>query len=166
MTAEFPHPVFGGVFNIMEYIVSLGKVHPARADLGMGQPKPSHYTEFAKGLLAPPLPLVQVLNQAYPKNRITNAFTSSIYGILYYSWIAIFATLGKYKGLKAWGWLCFFAAAFILMAIRNGFRVRYNIRSNELADFITSLFFWPQVLSQMRHYCIEKHITGEGEKFI
>lgn len=150
----------------MEYAFSFGVVHPAREELGMGMPKPSHFTEFAKGLFAPSLPMLQVLNQAYPKNGTTNMCTSTVYGVLYYAWIAIFATLGKYKGLKAWGWLCFFAAAMLLMAVRNGFRSRYNIRSNEWGDFVSSLFFWPQVLSQMRHYCTEKNISGQGEKYV
>jgi hypothetical protein len=49
----------------------------------------------------------------------------------------------------------YFAAAIMLGAIRGGFRGRYNIRSTILGDFLGSLFFWPQVLAQLRIQCLE-----------
>jgi BCCT, betaine/carnitine/choline family transporter len=50
MQPEFGMPVYGGIFNVIERIVSCGKVDPARVELGMQLPSCFHGVEFVKGL--------------------------------------------------------------------------------------------------------------------
>lgn len=164
VTAEFPHPIFGGVFNVMEYALSLGNVHEDRVSRGMGWATQEHITEFMKGLFIPFIPFRQILQAAYPKNVMTNNLVAGSYGVLYYGWISIFIALSTHKGLKGIGWTFFFAAAMILMSVRFGFRTNFNVRSNPIGDFISSLFFWPQVFSQMRAYCEEHSLAQRAEE--
>lgn len=39
-------PIFGGIFNVMEYIVSLGQVHDSRKEKGMDLPTKKQLLEF------------------------------------------------------------------------------------------------------------------------
>lgn len=158
---SFSVPLYGGMFNIFELICSLGDVHPDRIALGMDKPTSFHMTEFVMGVLVPFVPLHQVLSAAYPRNPKSNAFTSLCYGIFYYGWIAIFAAMSSYPGLKVMGWIVFFTAACILSSARMGFRERYNIRSHVAGDFLGSAFFWPQVLTQMRQHCVELGLPND-----
>ena len=90
-------------------------------------------------------------------------FVSVVYSTLYNLWIALFASVKNNAGLRGWGWALVFASATILMSVRNGFRSRYNLRSNELADFIASAFFWPQVFAQMKQYCDEAGLPNDSQ---
>lgn len=146
---EFSMPIYGGIFNMGEYICSLGKVHPQRVAKGMDKPLPLHYVGVAMGIFVPFVPLYQVFQGAYPRAGISNAVCAAMYGFLYYAWIAFFGASSSYPGLAVWGWTSFVSAAMILMITRLRFRARYNIRSNAFADFWGAAFFWPQVLTQM-----------------
>ena len=161
-TPEFPMPIYGGIFNIVEYLASLGEVHEARVEKGMDRPKSIQVVYFFKGLFIPGVCMWEILSAAYPRNTSSNAFVTVIYSALYYLWIALFACLKNKGGLLGWGWAIFFSTACILMSIRNGFRSRFNLRSNELADFITSSFFWPQVFAQMKQYCDEAGLPHDN----
>jgi hypothetical protein len=99
--------------------------------------------------------LFMVLNAAYPRNTFKNLACVVFYALSFIGWIGCFAASGKYTGLVGWGWALYFAAAITLAAIRSGFRGRYNIRSTVVGDFLGSLFFWPQVLAQLRIQCLE-----------
>eukprot|EP00977_Amphora_coffeiformis_P007505 scaffold1640_cov161-Amphora_coffeaeformis.AAC.28 len=160
---EFPMPIYGGILNIFEYAASLGNVHEERTSKGMDRPKRVQVIYFFKGLFIPGVCMWEVLSAAYPRNTSRNAFTSIVYSTLYYLWIALFACLKNKGGLLGWGWAIFFASATLLMSIRNGFRARFNLRSNEVADFITSAFFWPQVFAQMKQYCVEAGLPHDSE---
>jgi hypothetical protein len=81
--------------------------------------------------------------------------TSGFYGLLFVTWVSLFAAYGAYTSLLAWGWAIMFSAAVLLASVRNGFRERYNLRSNVLGDFMASCFLWPQVLTQMRGHCVD-----------
>jgi len=157
---EFSVPVYGGIFNMFEYMFSLGSVHPKRIEKGMDQATGFHMVEFFKGLFIPVVPLYEVLSVTYPKNSTSNASATALYGILYYGWVAFFATSGAKPGILVWGWTAFFGAAFVLMMIRMGFRSRFNIRSNVAADFLTTLLMWPQVFVQMRQHLMEQDVDG------
>lgn len=161
---EFSVPIYGGIFNIGEFICSLGNVHPKRIERGMDTPTNFHIVEFFKGVFVPFLPLYQVLQDTYPKNSTTNLATTSIYATLYYGWIAFFIAQGSKPGLRVWAWTCFFAAGFVLMMVRLGFRGRFNIRSNVVADFLATAFFWPQVVTQMRQHVADYAAEGVAEK--
>jgi hypothetical protein len=152
---EFGMPVYGGIFNIFEWAASGGDVNPKRIERGMHLPTHFQVVEFVKALFVPFFSLYQVLNAAYPKSKTMNFVTSAFYGLLFVTWVALFISYGTYTSMLAWGWAIMFSAAVLLASIRNGFRERYNLRSNVLGDFIASCFLWPQVLTQMRIHCAD-----------
>jgi len=119
-------------------------------------PTIQHVIEFVKGLVVPSLSLLEALAKAYPENSVSNMSVAVTYGVLYYTWFAIFVASAWKKGLVGIGWTIFLAAGVVLMSVRSGFRERYNIRSNEFTDLFGSLFFWPQVVSQMNLFDEEK----------
>jgi hypothetical protein len=53
--------------------------------------------------------------------------------------------------------ICFVTGS-VLGLIRMGFRAKYNLRSNYLADWMAGTFLWPQVLAQMRLHCVTKDV--------
>lgn len=147
---EFVFPLYGGVFNVVEYLVSLGSVHEKRIQHQMHLPSATQTKEFFQGLLLPFVSLCQILSSTYPNNRLSNLACTLGYGVLYLTWVGLFiGVLGGNKGLLGWAWSFFFAAGILLGALRYGFRSRYNLRSNPFGDFAASLFLWPQVLAQM-----------------
>ena len=120
--------------------------------------------EFAKGIFIPFVSLYQILSAAYPRNRMSNMACATAYGVLYLAWICLFAVvLGGNKGVKGLGWSCFFAASILLGSLRSGFRARYNLRSNPLGDFLSSLFLWPQALAQLRIQCLALGLPSEKQ---
>jgi hypothetical protein len=50
------------------------------------------------------------------------------------------------------------------MMVRMGFRGRFNIRSNVVSDFLSTLFFWPQVMTQMRQHLADYADEGVVEE--
>jgi Cys-rich protein (TIGR01571 family) len=151
---EFDMPVYGGVFNVVEYVASFGKVNPARVELGMHLPTKLQAIEFIKGLFVPFVSLHQIFASAYPENPKTNNVVVAGFAILYVAWIAVLLASRVYPGLSGVATtLCFLKGGYLGL-IRMGFRSRYNLRSNYFADFMTSTFMWPQVLTQMRVHCV------------
>jgi hypothetical protein len=139
--AEFTIPVYGEVFNVFELVASTGGVNRKRVERGMHLPTHFQVMEFLKALFIPFVSLYQILSAAYPKNNKTTIFNATVYGLLFITWVALYAVYGKYTSLLGWAW------TIMLASIRNGFRERYNLRSNVLGDFIASCFLWPQVLT-------------------
>lgn len=161
--SEFSMPVYGGIFNIFEYVCSLGEVHPERVDKGMDVPSSHHYTGVLKGIFVPFMQLSEVLKSLYPKTVIGRVLTTTLYGMLYYGWIACFIASGPKAGVRVWGYTFWVSAAMVLMMVRMRFRSRYNIRSNAFADFLASLLLWPQVLTQMVQHLAEYEGDEEGD---
>jgi BCCT, betaine/carnitine/choline family transporter len=147
---EFAVPIYGGVFNILEYVLSWGKVHPTRIELGMDQPTRDEMVEFAKGLVLPFVSLFQVLSSSYPQCRKINAAVVSFYASCYLGWVTLFFAAPTHTGLIGLKWILFIMAGCILAIIRSFFRAKYNLRSNGVGDLVSGIFFWPQVLAQMR----------------
>lgn len=162
---EFTFPIFGGIFNTLEWVFSGGNVNPKRKALQMDNVSGVQLVEFFKALFVPFLSLSQILSAAYPKNTKKNMASVAAYSIMYYGWIGMFIAYGVNKAWLPVAWTLFFCAATFLCAIRSGFRSRYSIRSNVVADFISSLFIWPQVLSQMALECAELDLfdSDKGE---
>ena len=152
---EFTFPIYGGIFNTVEWVFSGGDVNPKRKALHMDNVSRVQLMEFAKAIFVPFLPLSHILKAAYPKNSKTNTLSVMTYTTLYYAWIVMFAAYGANAGLLPVAWSLFFATGTLLTTMRAGLRTRYRIRSNVVGDFISSLFFWPQVLSQMVLECHE-----------
>jgi hypothetical protein len=147
--------VYGGIFNSMEYLVSLGKVHPDRVSLEMHQPTQFQVVEFLKGIFVPFVSIYEILSFTYPV---------VCYTLFYCGWISLLAASSAYPGLRGWATVSFFVAGGTLATVRSGFRSRYNIRSNPVADVLTGMLLWPQVIAQMRlqtlHAVESAHASG------
>jgi hypothetical protein len=156
--------VYGGIFNSMEYLVSLGKVHPDRVSLEMHQPTQFQVVEFLKGIFVPFVSIYEILSFTYPENPKTNIVTVVCYTLFYCGWISLLAASSAYPGLRGWATVSFFVAGGTLASLRSGFRSRYNIRSNPVADVLTGMLLWPQVITQMRlqtlHAVESTHASG------
>jgi BCCT, betaine/carnitine/choline family transporter len=147
--AEFTMPVCGGIFNVFEYCASCGKVNSARLDLGMGNATTRHTVEFVKGLVMPFVTLQQVLTVTYPHNPRTNAAVVGCYAVIFVVWISLCMVTWANEGLTGAAWTAFVVHGIFLAAVREGFRMKHDLRSNVIADVICSAILWPQVLSQM-----------------
>lgn len=143
-------PVFGGIFNVAEYVVSLGRVDTARVELGMDRPSRAQALEFVKGLVVPFVSLSQVLDATYPENPRTNQMAVMCYATLHIGWTTLFVASFQYPDLSGLATTLFVAAGMLLALIRMGFRATYTLRSNHVADVVASTLVWPQVCAQMR----------------
>jgi BCCT, betaine/carnitine/choline family transporter len=163
---EFDMPVYGGIFNAMEYLVSFGSVNPARVKLGMDRPTFTQLVEFVKGLIVPFVSLNQILSKTYPQNPRTNSFMVFVYAACYIGGWTSYLASGSYPGLKGATWTFFFIAGGILGTIRSGFRGVHDLRSNIFADYASGVLLWPQVLTQMRvqHTTAKKNERKEAKK--
>jgi BCCT, betaine/carnitine/choline family transporter len=150
---EFGMPIYGGILNALEYLVSFGKVNPARVELGMHLPTKFQCVEFVKGLFIPFVPLNQVLSSTYPENPRTNMMVVACYTVGYASWVVVVLVSLSHRHLAGLATTIYLMTGGMLGLIRLGFRTRYNLRSNYVADWTTSTFLWPQVLAQMRQHC-------------
>jgi choline-glycine betaine transporter len=74
---EFDMPVYGGIFNTIEYLVSFGAVNQARVELGMDRATSAQVVEVAKGLVVPFISLNQILCKIYSQNPLTNSSSST-----------------------------------------------------------------------------------------
>lgn len=148
---EFGMPIYGGVFNTMEYVLSFGRVNPARVEKQMHRASTAQIVEFIKGLVVPFISLNQILSKAYPQNPKTNTALVACYGVCYTAFVSVsIASVSAYPGLLGMAWTLLLVTGIQLAVVRSGFRSLYNVRSNYMADVTCSLLFWPQVLSQMR----------------
>jgi hypothetical protein len=159
--AEFTMPVYGGVFNVFEYCASCGKVNPARLDRGMGNATTLHVIEFIKGLVMPFVTLQKVLAVTYPHNPRTNNAVVGCYGVTFVAWMGLCTATLANEGLAGAAWTAFVLHSIFLAAIRKGFRMKHDLRSNVIADVICSTQLWPQVLSQMSLFDASAAVQGE-----
>jgi BCCT, betaine/carnitine/choline family transporter len=163
---EFETPIYGGVFNVLEYAASWGKVNQHRVDLGMHEATKFHVAEFVKGLCFPAVPLNQVLASTYPENPKTNFAAVACYTLCYFGWIILSFVSTARPGFAAVAWTLFVLSGIILAMIRAGFRTRHNLRSNVVADFVAAWFFWPQVFVQMRMQSLIVAAAAAREKTV
>jgi hypothetical protein len=110
-------------------------------------------TEFFKGLVLPLVSLSQILSATYPENPKTNMVLVASYAACFLGWTGLFFASRPDQRFSGVTFTLFCVTGTMLRPVRSGFRTRYNIRSNHLADFVAGVFFWPQVLSQMRLHC-------------
>lgn len=146
---EFRIPVYGGVFNALEYLTSWGKVNVSRVELGMDRATARHGVEFLKGIFLPFMSLSQILAVTYPESPMTNAVVTSCYAVCYMCWVSLFFASMALPGLTGLFRAMFVIAGCVLAFVRSGYRSKYNIRSNAIADFTTCTILWPQVLTQL-----------------
>lgn len=141
-------PVFGGIFDIIEFIVSLGKPHK---DLEMSMPTTKHVVGFLRCLLIPFISVHSVYSSLDLKNqhKLANTLATIAFTICHFAWIALFVCGIVNHGFVAFAWAAFFTNACILTSVRFDFRSKHGIVGNFVGDFIASSFLYPQALLQM-----------------
>jgi BCCT, betaine/carnitine/choline family transporter len=161
---EFSMPIYGGIFNVMEYITSMGSVNKARVELAMHRPTSMQVVEFVRGLFVPFLSFRQILVETSPEAPFCNALLAVLYMVCYLGWIALWILLQRrhLTGLYGLRYILFGAAGVMLGTFRRGYRKRYNLRSNIFGDYMASWFFWPQVLAQMQLH--QRNLKDEQER--
>jgi Cys-rich protein (TIGR01571 family) len=145
---SFAMPIFGGVFNIMEYIVSCGQVHEARVARGMDLPSSTQCSEFVIGLFLPMVSVYKVLTML-EKGPVTKMSLTLAYTAFFILWIALFASASVNFGFVAFAFASFFINGCILTGIRMEVREKFNLDGGLVGDYIASSFFYMQTLCQL-----------------
>lgn len=143
-------PVYGGVFNIFEHLLSFCKVQPQRAAI-MPYPTSARISNFFMAMFLPFVTLHEVYGmiRSKPAEAKGNLLRTGVYSSLFVLWVALFACMGVSTGLRAFAWAAMMANACILCTLRAEVRAKLNIEGNIVADFFLSGFLYPQVLCQM-----------------
>lgn len=141
-------PMFGGIFNLVEFIVSFGRVNQ---ELGIEFPARNQIVGFFKNLILPFLPLYSIYSSLDLKGNHTtvNLLATGAYSLCHFGWIALFACGTINYGFIAFGWSAFFLNACILTSLRMTVRGKLGIGGNIAGDFISGSFLYPQALLQM-----------------
>mmetsp|Transcript_5028 Transcript_5028/g.10975 ORF Transcript_5028/g.10975 Transcript_5028/m.10975 type:complete len:833 (+) Transcript_5028:111-2609(+) len=141
-------PIFGGIFNIVEFIVSFGMVNK---QLGIEFPTSKQVVGFFKNLLLPFLPLYSICSSIDMKgeNARANMLLTVAYALCHVGWIALFICGTINYGFVAFGWSAFFLNACILTSVRMHVRGKLGIVGNFVGDFIAGSFLYPQALLQI-----------------
>mmetsp|Transcript_26375 Transcript_26375/g.37012 ORF Transcript_26375/g.37012 Transcript_26375/m.37012 type:complete len:800 (-) Transcript_26375:209-2608(-) len=145
---SFSTPLFGGIFNIFEYIFSLGMVHPERVEKGMHFPTKDQTVEFFKGLFTPFLSLYQVYTKLGYDPKWTIGLTG-VYTLAHFTWVVFFILGYKNVGFVVLGWTFFFVNTCFQMNARSAVREKYGLAGNAFSDMIASTFLYPQGFCQM-----------------
>lgn len=145
---SFKMPVCGGVFNVIEWIVSLGRVNEDRVALGMDLPTSFQVKEFFIGLLLPFYSLFRATNSLGFKAKSTILLTLTYFS-MFVMWIVFFSLTKTNIGYAAFGWSCFFINACILTYVRKQVRNRFSLDGNVVADFFAGSFLYPQAFCQI-----------------
>ena len=148
---EFKMPVYGGILNIFEFVASLGHIHPDRKAHGIDFPTTKHFSEFAIGLLVPMFSVYKIQSIMNPKasDKSFNILFTVVYTLVHITWIVLFILVDSTRGLRAWGWAAYFTNAMLVTSQKLHFRSSRGVRGNIIGDFLSSLFLWPQVFSQL-----------------
>ncbi|KAL7536083.1 hypothetical protein ACHAXR_006906 [Thalassiosira sp. AJA248-18] len=141
-------PVFGGIFNLVEFILSFGRIN---VDLGIAPPTNQEMGGFFKNLLVPFLSLHSICSSIDMKGKHSKAnwLMTGAYTFFHVCWIALFICGTINYGFVAFGWSAFFINALILTSLRIHVRGKLGIRGNVVGDFIAGSFLYPQALLQM-----------------
>uniref|UniRef100_A0A7S1BLI8 Uncharacterized protein n=1 Tax=Corethron hystrix TaxID=216773 RepID=A0A7S1BLI8_9STRA len=144
-------PIFGGIFNIFEYVASLSCVHQDRVNKGMHLPTPFQFAGFFMALFFPFLYLYQIYSSLDVKNVRSGSkiLFTLIYTLIHFGWIILFGLSAINFGFAAFGWVAFLINACILTSLRRNVREKFSIPGNIVGDFFASSFSYPQTLVQM-----------------
>ena len=121
----FEIPVFGGVFNVFEYLCSGGIFVSAERKKIMPFPSGMQFINFLEALFLPFLPMLRVrwlMNKKVGgvSGKVTTLALSAAYAVLFYtSLVLFFASIWSSVGLRAFGWTFFLIAACILSVLRS-----------------------------------------------
>ena len=119
-------PIFGGIFNIMEFIVSFGKVHKG---LGIEFPTSQHTRGFIKNLFLPFISLRSIYSTMDLKGKHKKIYLAltAAYTACFFAWIALFVCGVINYGFIAFGWTAFFLNACILTSLRMDVRSSWHV---------------------------------------
>lgn len=147
----FDVPVFGGVFNSIEYIISCGVIKPEIRRTQIPFPSGAMWKSWLVALVLPWIPYYKTLTTLYPKQKdmLFNRIQSGLFGIVFYLWIILFACIPVSNGLAGIGWTTLLVSACFLCYLRTCVRGVYNLEGNMFSDFFSSCFLYPQVLVQI-----------------
>ena len=154
-------PVFGGIFDFLEFLFSLGKPHK---DLEMSMPTTKHVVGFLRCLLIPFISVHSVYSSLDLKNqhKLANTLATIAFTICHFAWIALFVCGIVNHGFVAFAWAAFFTNACILTSVRIDFRSKHGIVGNFVGDFIASSFLYPQALLQMEMKLAQEDESLDG----
>ena len=144
----FKMHLFGGIANIVEYIVSFGNPHEERVAAGIHKPDSLHIQEFFIGLFLPFYSVFRILNKLEFNVVATYSLTASYFGC-FVMWIVFAAMSVENFGYVAFSFTCFFINACILIYIRANVRFHFKLDGNVIGDLIAGSFFYMQGLCQM-----------------
>jgi len=150
----FNTPIYGGIFNIFEYIASLSFVDERRVDLGIHLPSTSQASGFFLYAFFPFIGIAKVTQAHTPRNGVGNILTTVGYGAMFLTWVALFITVSKYPSVRVFGWTAYFICGVILTGIKHDFRQKHGLRGNIVGDWISSTFVYPQVIYQLTEQCL------------
>jgi len=143
----FAMPVFGGCFNIFEYLISGGQVHPDRVARGMHLPTFYMVQETFLALLLPMVSLWRIFGHL-GYSMASKVILTLTYGVCFAAMVALFFCGFINKGFVAIAFTIFFSNACILTNARAHVREKFNLDGNPIGDFAFSSWMYPQVLAQ------------------
>lgn len=146
---HFKTPSYGGIFNIMEYVLSAGSPNKRCVELGIHAPKSHHVSGFFMYLFLPFLGLKKFLDVEYPRSPKSNIAFLSLYTFTFIGMIILFSMQSISHAMEVFGWSCFLGTGLMLGSTKMEFRARHNIHGNVVGDFTSAFFLWPQVLVQL-----------------
>jgi len=151
-TGNWQMPIFGGIFNIFEFLFSLGSVHPERIEMGMDRPTSFQAIGFFRNIFAPFIDLYKCYGLLDTSNSQTvpNILTTTVYGLSYYTCIVCFFLRPVNNGFTGLAYTLLFCNACILCSLRMTIREKFGINGNPMGDFFASAFTHQQVLLQIQ----------------
>lgn len=144
---SFAMPLFGGILNFIEYVVSCGNPHYHFVERGMDKPTTFQVKEFFLALVLPFASLWRVCTHLEWGIFHKTAFTV-VYTLLHFAWIALCACSVINFGFVAFGLAAFFSNAVIIVMVRGPVREAFEVEGNPVTDSLAGSFY-PQVLTQM-----------------
>ena len=156
----FQMPIFGGLWNVFEHIVSLGRVHESRADL-MPLPTGQEVMDFFVATVLPFIPLYKLYCQFSPKeaDQNGNKIGAVLYGAGHILWVVLFACTGVSRGLRGFAWIVLLWNGCILSTLRSKFELRLCMLMmlRILVSLVLFLFFNSEfpcpLCHQWKHDC-------------
>ena len=155
---RFIMPSYGGIFNVFEYIASLGSVHTTRVVLGLDLPSSFQATEFFSSLVLPFLPLQDIVYTMYPKpeQRKTNLLLLVSYALLFFFWVTcVIISITLKPSMIYWGLAAYTICTILMANLKHTVRRRRCLHGNVIGDLMSSFLLYPQVITQIRIELIE-----------
>jgi len=156
----FQQPVFGGVFNLIEYsLMCCSQIHEERKKT-MPFPTTQEIIQFGMALIVPCWSYHSIISIMNPKStsRQSNSIMTCLYALTFYGWIILYGCTKISVGFRAFAVCVWMMNAILLATLRSSVRgMCGNIDGNLFWDFMTSMFVWPQVLCQL--FIEMKHVT-------